>query len=78
MEGMGPWKNSFTSGSKWAKRSNTPNDKIFIKKKKRDLSLVEKTQKIPRKYRLVAWSRHKNTKSTKKIKNPHISKQRNS
>ena len=78
MEGMGPWKNTFTGGSKWAKHSNTPNVKILKKKKKKDLSLVETNPKIPKKYRLLAWNHLKNTRSTnKKKKKPHILKQRN-
>ena len=67
MEGMGPWKTTFTGGSKWAKHSNTPNVKIF-KNKKKNLSLVETNPKIPKKYRLVAWNHHKNTRSTNKKK----------
>ena len=68
MEGMGPWKNTFTGGSKWAKHSNTPNVKILKKKKKKNLSLVETNPKIPKKLRLVALNHHKNTISTKKKK----------
>ena len=72
MEGMGPWKTTFTGGSKWAKHSNTPNVKILKKKKKKNLSLVETNPKIPKKYRLVAWNHLKNTRSTNKKKKNHI------